>query len=364
MKKMLSILLAVMMIAMLVLTGCGQENPAPTPDPEPTARTFTDSLGREVTLPANLSKIAISGPLAQIVVFAIAPEMMVGIANDWAEEAKGLIPDEYYNLPKLGQLYGGKSELNLETLLQSGAEVVIDVGEQKGSMVDDLNALQEQTGIPFVHIDCYTSSMGDTYRALGTLLGKETEGNALGEYCDKVYSRTNEIANSVEKVNLLYCLGDKGENVIANGSYHAEVIDLLSNNLAVVESPSSKGTGNEVDMEQILAWNPDVILFAPGSIYATVGEDTSWKNVTAIREGRYYEVPNGPYNWMGFPPSVQRMLGMMWMAELLYPEAAGYDLQAEITEYFKLFYHTDLTADAYNALVANSIGVLNAKAAA
>lgn len=364
MKKMLSILLAVMMIAMLALTGCGQENPAPTPDPEPTTRTFTDSLGREVTLPANLSKIAISGPLAQIVVFAIAPEMMVGIANDWAEEAKGLIPDEYYNLPKLGQLYGGKSELNLETLLQSGAEVVIDVGEQKGSMVDDLNALQEQTGIPFVHIDCYTSSMGDTYRALGTLLGKETEGNALGEYCDKVYSRTNEIANSVEKVNLLYCLGDKGENVIAKGSYHAEVIDLLSNNLAVVESPSSKGTGNEVDMEQILAWNPDVILFAPGSIYATVGEDTAWKNVTAIREGRYYEVPNGPYNWMGFPPSVQRMLGMMWLAELLYPEAAGYDLQAEITEYFKLFYHTDLTADTYNALVANSIGVLNAKAAA
>jgi len=364
MKKMLSILLAVMMIAMLALTGCGQENPAPTPDPEPTTRTFTDSLGREVTLPANLSKIAISGPLAQIVVFAIAPEMMVGIANDWAAEAKGLIPDEYYNLPKLGQLYGGKGELNLETLLQSGAEVVIDVGEQKGSMVDDLNALQEQTGIPFVHIDCYTSSMGDTYRALGTLLGKETEGNALGEYCDKVYSRTNEIANSVEKVNLLYCLGDKGENVIAKGSYHAEVIDLLSNNLAVVESPSSKGTGNEVDMEQILAWNPDVILFAPGSIYATVGEDTAWKNVTAIREGRYYEVPNGPYNWMGFPPSVQRMLGMMWLAELLYPEAAGYDLQAEINEYFKLFYHTDLTADAYNALVANSIGVLNAKAAA
>ena len=54
MKKMLSILLAVMMIATLALTGCGQNNdPAPTPDPEPTTRTFTDSLGREVTLPVN-----------------------------------------------------------------------------------------------------------------------------------------------------------------------------------------------------------------------------------------------------------------------------------------------------------------------
>ena len=363
MKKTLSILLAVMMIATLALSGCGQNND-PTPTPEPTTRTFTDSLGREVTLPTNLTKIAISGPLAQIVVFAIAPEMMVGIANDWADEAKGLIPDEYYNLPNLGQLYGGKGELNLETLLESGAEVVIDVGEQKDGMADDLNALQEQTGIPFVHIDCYTADMGTTYRMLGTLLGKETEGNALAEYCEKVYNRTNEIANSVEKVNLLYCLGDKGENVIAQGSYHAEVIDLLSNNLAVVDSPSSKGSGNEVDMEQILKWNPDVILFAPGSVYATVGEDSAWQGVNAIKNGTYYEVPNGPYNWMGFPPSVQRMLGMMWMAKILYPEAADYDLYTEVAEYFQLFYHTTLSEDAYNALVANSIGTVEVKAAA
>ena len=69
-------------------------------------------------------------------------------------------------------------------------------------------------------------------------------------------------------------------------------------------------------------------------------------------------------NWMGFPPSVQRMLGMMWMAKLLYPDAADYDLQAEVTEYFKLFYHTDLTDEAYNALVANSIGTVEVKAAA
>ena len=361
MKKTLSVLLAVMMIAALALTGCGQNN-EPQTNEEPTTRTFTDSLGREITLPTDLTKIAISGPLAQIVVFAIAPEMMVGIANEWNREAKDLIPGEYYTLPLLGQLYGGKGELNLETLLQSGAQVVIDVGEQKDGMADDLNALQEQTGIPFVHIDCYTATMGDTYRALGALLGKETEGNALAEYCDSILTRTKEIAGSVEKANLLYCLGDKGQNVIAQGSYHAEVIDLLSNNLAVVESPSSKGSGNEVDLEQILAWNPDVILFAPDSIYETVGDDAAWQNVTAIKEGNYYEVPNGPYNWMGFPPSVQRLLGMMWMAKILYPEAADYDLYPAVAEYFKLFYHTELTEEQFNTLTAHS--VVTEKAAA
>ena len=165
-----------------------------------------------------------------------------------------------------------------------------------------------------------------------------------------------ELAGKVEKVKLLYLLGDTGLNVIAKGSYHAEVIDLLSDNLAVVESPSSKGSGNEVDMEQLLAWNPDVILFAPGSIYDTVGEDAAWQQMSAIQNGRYYEVPMGPYNWMGFPPSVQRYLGMLWMGKLLYPEQAEYDLKTEVKEYFTLFYHTELTDAQYDALVANSIG--------
>ena len=109
-------------------------------------------------------------------------------------------------------------------------------------------------------------------------------------------------------------------------------------------------------MEQILNWNPDVILFAPGSIYATVAEDPNWQTITAIKNGTYYEVPMGPYNWMGFPPSVQRLLGMQWMAKVLYPEAADYDPYTEAANYFQLFYHCELTQAQYDALVANSLG--------
>jgi len=336
------------------------EEPAAEETAAPTSVEFTDSVGRTVEVPANITKVAVSGPLAQIVLFALCPDKLVGIASAWDASAEEYLATEYYNLPELGQLYGGKGELNLETLLASGAEVVIDVGEPKDTIVEDLDALQEQTGIPFVHITATTESMGDAYTMLGELLGLEDEAAVLSAYCDRVYTKTVEIADSVEKVNLLYCLGDQGLNVIAQGSYHAEVIDLLSNNLAVVDSPSSKGTGNEVDMEQILLWNPDVILFAQGSIYDTVADDPAWQEVSAIKNGTYYEVPFGPYNWMGFPPSVQRYLGMMWMAQLLYPDTAQYNLYGEVAEYFKLFYHSELTEDQYNALVANSIGAQEA----
>ena len=345
-------------------TAAPTEEPAPEPtaEPEPTEEPlpetflFTDSVGREVELPTNIERVAVSGPLAQIVLFALCPDRLVGIASKWDKSAEQFLATEYYQLPELGQLYGGKGELNLETLLNSGAQVVIDVGEPKKSVKEDLDALTEQTGVPFVHVTATIAAMGDAYRKLGELLHMPEEAEVLAAYCDRVYADTLKIAGSVEKANLLYITGENGLNVIAKDSYHAEIIDLLSNNLAVVESPSSKGTGNEVDMEQILLWNPDVILFAPESIYATVGADDTWKSITAIQNGAYYEVPMGPYNWMGFPPSVQRLLGMLWMAKLLYPDAADYDLYTEVANYFKLFYHCDLSEDAYNALVANSIG--------
>ena len=351
-KKWLAMLLAVVMV--LSLAACGTQS---SPQTDDTTRVFTDSVGREVEVPAQIDKVALSGPMAQIVLFALCPDKLVGVSNAWSTEAEQYLDEKYFTMPEIGQLYGGKGELNPETLLQSGAQIVIDVGEPKDGIAEDLDALQEQTGIPFVHITATTETTGDAYRMLGDLLNMKDEAETLAAYCENIYDRTVSIAGSVEKANVLYVTGDMGQNVIAAGSYHAEILDLLTNNLAVVDEPSSKGTGNEVSMEQILTWDPDVVIFAPESIYDTVADDAAWQSVTAIKNGAYYEVPFVPYNWMGFPPSVQRYLGMMWLSKVLYPDAtAEYDLFSDVQEYYKLFYHCDLTQAQYDALVANSLG--------
>ena len=351
-KKLLALLLAVVMV--LGLMACGTKKTEEDPN---ATRTFTDSTGREVEVPVQIDKVALSGPMSQIVLFALCPDKLVGVSNAWSKEAQEYLDEKYFNMPQIGQLYGGKGELNLETLLQSGAQVVIDVGEPKGSTKEDMDSLQQQTGIPFIHITADTESYPAAYRMLGDLLNMKDEAQTLAAYCEKIYDRTVSIAGSVEKANVLYVTGDAGQNVIASGSYHAEILDLLTNNLAVVDDPSSKGTGNEVSMEQILTWDPDVVIFAPESIYDTVADDAAWQSVTAIKNGAYYEVPFGPYNWMGFPPSVQRYLGMMWLSKVLYPDAtAQYDLFDDVHEYYELFYHCDLTRAQYDALVANSLG--------
>ena len=372
MKKLLVLLLALIMVLSLAACGAKQSNPtdAPTDAPvvteapteatpeteaAPTTVVFTDDLGREVELPADITRIVSTGPLAQIVLYAIAPDMFVGLSAKWYDSAEGYIPEEYWNLPFFGQLYGS-ADLNVEELALAAPQVIIDIGEAKGNAVEDLNTLEEQTTIPAVFISATLETMPQTFRTLGELLGREEKGEELAQFCERVYNRTVSIMEQVgdNKVDALYVLGEQGLNVLAKDSYHAELIDMLTNNLAVVENPVGKGTGNEVTMEQIALWNPNFVLFAPDSIFETAAETDTWADINAIVNNNYIEVPEGPHNWMGSPPAVQRYLGLIWLTAELYPEYCDYDVKAEIYEYYELFYNCQLTEEQYAALTANA----------
>ena len=350
-------------------TAAPTEAPAPTEVPAPAeaqetaeaapipgeaaAVEYTDDTGRTLTVPAEITRIAVTGPMSQIIVFALAPEMLVATANEWDPGAEAYFDPVYFRLPVLGQLYGGKGELNLEELLAAAPQLVLDVGEAKQNTGEDLAALTEQTGIPFVHIDASTGTMGEAYRKLGTLLHLEERSETLAAYCQETYARAEAVMEAVgeDRKGILYLLGDKGLNVIARGSYHGEILDLVGENLAVVDNPSGKGTGNETDMEQLLLWDPEFIIFSSDSVGKTVGEDPLWQQLTAIREGHYAIAPYGPYNWMGFPPSVQRYPGIFWLLKTLYPEQADFDLYTEVNRFFDLFYHCTLTPEQFEKIL-------------
>lgn len=356
-KRMISLLLSLALA--FGLAACGAKSPAASAESarpaQEAAVVFTDDCGREAKIPAEITAIVSSGPLSQIVLLAIAPDMLVGLAEKFGDSAKGFIPDRYYDLPCFGQLYGS-AQLNVEELAAAGPQLIIDIGEAKKTTAEDMNELEAQTQIPSVHIEASLATMPEAYRKLGSILGREEKGEALAQFCERVYSRTVSIMEQVgdHKVNALYVLGEEGLNVLANGSYHAELIDLLTNNLAVVDNPAGKGSGNEVTMEQIALWDPDFILFSPDSIYDTAAEREAWKEITAVRTGSYIEVPENPYNWMGTPPAVQRYLGLIWLTAELYPEYCDYDVKEEVMEYYELFYDCTLTEEQYAALTANA----------
>ncbi len=348
-------LLALALVCCLLLAGCGG---ASNPQTGPT-RSFTDSTGRVVEVPETITKIAISGPLSQVYILPLAGDLLVGVCSAYAEDEAKYLPSYLSEKTEIGQLYGGKGELDLEALLAAAPDVVIDIGETKGNVKEDLDALTAQTGIPFVHVAATVQTAGDAYRILGDLLGREEKADQLASWCEATYQNTLDMMARVDadgvRKTILYCLGDQGTNVIAKGSFHAETVNLMGDNLAVVEEVVSSGAGNEVDMEQILLWDPDVIIFAPDSCYDTVGEDPQWQTTQAVIWSQYYKTPYGPYGWLSSPPSVQRYLGMLWLGELLYPEYTNYNLQEAVSEYYDLFYGCDLTDAMYHELMEGAL---------
>ena len=345
----------VFLVLALLLCGCGQANVKTVEE----TQEFTDSTGRTVSLPAKITRIAISGPLSQIYILPLAGDMLVGVSTAYAEDAQSYLPAYIYEKAEIGQLYGGKGEMDLEALLAAAPDVVIDIGEAKKTTADDLTALTGQTGIPFIHIDATVATAPEAYRILGKLLGREEKAEELAVWCENTYAMITDMMMQVDaagaRKTLLYCLGDKGVNVIAKGSFHAETINFMSDNLAVVEEVVSSGAGNEVDLEQILVWNPEVIIFAPDSCYEDIALSPQWQSVGAVAQGNFYKTPTGPYGWLSSPPAVQRYLGMLWLGQLLYPEYTEYDLQKEVTAYYKLFYGCELTDEMYQKLITNAL---------
>ena len=339
-------------------TGTDAADKATAADQASQTREFTDSLGRTVEVPAEITAIAPSGYLAQQVLMTVAPEKMVCLASALSESQAHFFGEEYTGLEEVGAIFGSKGDFNRETVAASGAQIVIDVGEEKDGMADDLDALQEQLGIPCVHISSSLSTYGDCYRALGELLGVEDRANEIADYCDGAYEEISAVMESIpaeERVGVLYLTGDDGLSCLANGSYQANVVDMVADNVAVVDDASSKS--NETSMEQIATWDPDFIIFAPNSAYETAGTDETWQTLTAIEEGQYCEVPSEPFNWLNGPPSVNQVLGMQWLPRVLYADKFDDDMYETVAEYYKVMYQYDLSEDEFNEITAKAVPV-------
>jgi iron complex transport system substrate-binding protein len=288
---------------------------------------------------------------------AVSPDLICAVSSAYGPEQAEFIPPYFAGLPVVGQFYGA-ANLNPEEIARIGPDLIIDVGEPKDTIARDMDAISASTGIPAVHITATLQSTLDAFRMLGRLLDRVEQGEKLALFCEKTLNSAENIMNQVgsRKKSVLYCLGKSGLNVLARGTFHTEVLDWMADNRAVVDNPAGRGTGNEANMEQILLWDPEVILFGPGSVYGQAAGDPVWRQLTAIKTGAYYEVPDGPYNWMGSPPSINRYLGMIWLGKILYPQYAAYDLYAETAEYYRLFYSHELTRREFDRLTARSAG--------
>ena len=362
MKRIPVLLLASLMLLSLLAACAGPAAPKTTEAPkaaEPLI--FTDDTGREVEIPAEVTRVAPSGTVATMFLASVCPDYLVCVGAEYSEAQMKYLPGTITSLPVTGQLYGGKSTINLEALLSAQPQLIIDLGDLKKGMAEDLNALQEQVGIPVVFIQGDLEHMAEAFRKLGTLMtGKRERCEALAAYVEETLALAEagrEKVQAADRLSVMYTSGASGLGTNAEGSSQAQVIPLVGGvNAIVVEDVTSKGGGNLINMEQLYEFDPDIILFSADSIYADVAGEAAWQQLRAVQEGTYYEIPDLPYCWMSGPPSLNMLLGIRWLGSLLYPEVYDYDMAAEAIRAYKLLWDYDMSAQEAAEILARSTG--------
>jgi iron complex transport system substrate-binding protein len=76
-----------------------------------------------------------------------------------------------------------------------------------------------------------------------------------------------------------------------------------------------------------------------------VRADPVWAPVSAVRAGRVHLSPKLPFGWVDFPPSVNRLIGLWWLAKILYPELFPEDIRALTADFYQRFYHVTPTPE-------------------
>jgi iron complex transport system substrate-binding protein len=310
-------------------------------------------------MPETITKIAPSGSTAQMFLLTLAPEMMVGLSADPSTAQRPYYPESMWYLPTFGQFYGSKSTLNMEALMEAKPQLVIDVGDKKTTIREDMASIQKQTNIPTVFYEATLEQMPHAYRELGKILGKEEEAEELAAFVEKTLAMAEEKSAMIaeeDKKTVMYGTGATGLAVNADESSQSQVLDLIgANNAIIPDTVTDRGGGTTINMESVYTADPDIILFTEGGPYDEV-KTNEWSEVRAIREDNYYEIPGQPYCWMSSPPSVNMVLGVWWCGQLVYPDVYNdYDMVEIAQEYYKLFWHYDLSEEEAKEMMANSI---------
>jgi iron complex transport system substrate-binding protein len=324
-------------------------------------RLLTDMAGRKIRAPRQVKKVYAMSPVGAILLYTLAPERLAGWNYAPAPGEVRMLAEPYRNLPVLGGWFGKNNTGNIEEIVKARPDVLLSVGDRLSLATAE--RVQSQTSLPVYFCESNLTRLDETYRALGELLGVPARAAELGRYCR---AAVDEIAAKVKTIpparrrRVYYAEGPRGLETDPRGSSHSEAIDFAGG-MNVADVPAQGGYGHTpVSMEQIFRWDPEVVLVgwdhsgAVSEFYQRVWSDPLWRHVTAVKKRDVFEAPQYPFNWIDRPPSVNRIIGLKWLANLFYPDLFSYNIRRETRDFYLRFYHRKLSDTELAELLAQS----------
>ncbi len=320
------------------------------------ARPFTDAGGRTVEIPDHVTRVLTAGPPASVLVYVLAPDKLTGWVREPSAEEKQFLAPSVQNLPTYGRLTGQGGTANMEAVIAAKPDLIIDVGTVNPTYVSLADKVQQQTGIPYVLIDGSFEKTPQTLREVGDLLGVAPRAQELASYAETTLKTLHDgLAKlpSDKRPRVYYGRGPEGLETGLSGSINMEMLQAAgADNVAAA---AGQGGLTNVSLEQVLGWNPDIILAASPKFAQAVKSDPSWASIEAIKSGKVFTAPALPFGWFDSPPGINRLIGIRWLETLLYPQSFDSDLKADVRAFFKLFYQVDVSDADLDTLLKGAL---------
>ena len=321
------------------------------------ARTISDSAGRKVDVPEKIEKVFAAGPPASILLYILAPEKMTGWPNPPTPEERAYIAPQYRDLPALGRLTGRGGTANLEVVLKARPDIILDFGSVRDTYVSLADNVQDQTKIPYVLIDGRFEATPAALRLLGDILGLKERGEQLALYVEATFAEIDKALVEVpidKRPRVYLARGPDGLETEVVGSINTEIIERAGGR-NVAEAAGQRGLVR-ASIEQVIVADPEIIITWDRNFFDRVGKDPLWAGIRAVRENRVYLAPTAPFGWIDRPPSLNRVIGLKWLAGLFYPDKFQADFRSTTKAFYRLFYHVDPSDPELDLLIAWSKG--------
>jgi iron complex transport system substrate-binding protein len=317
----------------------------------------TDATGRAVVVPAKIERVYAAGPPAATLLLAIAPQKLLGWTRVPRPDERAFLPDAVAALPELGRITGRDNSDNIDVVLRAKPDVIVDVGSTSSRFVELAKRVQQQTGIPYVLFDGTLARTPQLLREIGRVVGMVENAEALARDAE---ARLREVADRLaripenERPRVYFARGPGGLTTAPRGSFEAEPLALAGGANVIAAPPTFNGNQLGISLDEVIAAQPDVIVTSDPTFASSVRTLPGWRDMPAIRNGRVYVAPAVPFGWLDAPPSLNRLLGVEWLARVLHPRSFREPLGPRIKAFYRLYYHREPTDDQLRALLATA----------
>jgi iron complex transport system substrate-binding protein len=330
------------------------------PAPVTTQGGFEDDAKRVVTLPPRVSRVFAAGAPAEVLLYTLVPEMLVGRNRLPEKDALEFFPPPYRAPVFIRQLPEVDNPAADAELLALKPDVYIDYGTVHEDYIASVDAVQRRTRVPGIILDGALARIPDTYRRLGAALGVAARGQQKAAAAERVLTKyrgalatapgaaASVAAASPPRVYLA-CSADGHQPCLSDDSAGEQLAWLGGVNVAGSRATAPR---RPLTIDEIRALDPDVIVVAGGAgAAARLRANPAWQSVEAVAAGRVHQYPGLPYGWGPRPPSVNRLPGVIWLAYVASGRPFDAAFQADIRAFYREFYHLDLTEAQLTTLV-------------